>query len=174
MCLVNLVWKLGPAVSYIRRPWSLAPSEQRFMHLMIHFKSLFPSFNLAAANDWSTRSVISTAVRGACLHPGVAAHSSGSAAGGDIPLTTPSLLTSTCSLEAAARHEAPAAAQGRERSLLCQAHPSTQGNKAGSSRTLPAQLRHSVCPPWSCSRFSAEPEESQPWKLDLHARFRKL
>lgn len=149
---------------------------------MLHFKSLFPSFNSGAARDWNTRSVISISVCSGCQHPQVAVHSSSFPACGDIPTTSPSLLPSISSPGAEVRHKAPTVAQGHERSLSCRARPSTLllGQQAETSWTLKAQLSHSVCPMWrqwnrlSRSRFVPKWEQNQAWKLNLHARLRKL
>lgn len=149
---------------------------------MIHFRSLFPSFNSRAARHWNTKSTISISVCSGCQHPQVAVHSSSFPTPGDIPIATPFLLTSICSLEAEVRHKAPMVAQGRERSLSCQAHPSVLalGQQAETSWILKAQLSHSVFPMrrqqnrLSHSWFTQKREENQAWKLNLHARLRKL
>lgn len=115
---------------------------------MIRFKWLYPSFNSGAARDM--RSVVSISVCSECQHPQVTVPSSSFPARGDIPIATPFLLASTCSLDAELRHKAPTVAQGRARSLSCQARPSMRafGQQAGTSRILTAQLPHSACPMW--------------------------
>lgn len=124
--------------------------SSHFFHLLIW----------GAVRDWNTRRVISISVCWACQHPQVALHSPCSGKHSHQNPFPPSLHLQPGSR---GRAQTPVVAQGHQWSFSCQAlhYPMELSYMTAAKSIEPLG-------------FTVKWEANQAWKLNLHARLRKL